>query len=143
MLWACEQNAPADPVWSDFEKSVQMLLLKLKEALQNDTLRHYFIPEINLLAQTGQDVKQKSLKIIENLIGNIFMAAPFDMDEKREFVGWVCSSLENSRKILAPLDKGYFSRQWYLDLLASQRQDLDLIRKMQLAELLFRGGLMK
>ena len=99
MLWACEQNAPDDPVWSDFEMSVQMLLLKLMDALQNDTLRHYFIPEINLLMQTGEDVKCKCLKIIRNLSRNIFMAVPFDVDEKLEFVGWLYSAAEKCQEI--------------------------------------------
>ena len=100
MLWACEQYAPDNPVWQDFEKSVQMLLSKLVDALQSGSLPHYFIPEINLLAQTCEDVKHKCKSIIAKIQKNIFMAAPFDIDEKLEFVRWVHSIIEKCRIIL-------------------------------------------
>ena len=100
MLWACEQYAPNDPVWQDFEQSVLMLLSKLVDALQNGYLPHYFIPQINLLAQTGKDVKQKCISIIEKIEKNIFMAAPFDVDEKLEFVRLVHAIVEKCRMIL-------------------------------------------
>ena len=118
MLWICEQTTPDDPVWSDLERSVKMLLLKLMEALQNDTLHHYFIPNINLLVQTGKDVKRKCFKIIRNLNRNIFLAAPLDIDEKLEFVRWVGSSAEKCTMILAPnLEVGIPVREFLVGLL--------------------------
>ena len=101
MLWECEQNAPVNPVWSDFETSIQTLLSKLMEALQSGFLPHFFIPEINLLGQIGKDVRDKCINIIKNLQRNIFLAAPFDIDEKLEFVRWMHSSVERCKMILA------------------------------------------
>ena len=102
MLWICEQYAPYDPVWSNFETGVQILLDKLMEALQSGFLPHFFIPEINLLAPIGEDVRDKCINIIKSIQRNIFVAAPFDIDEKLEFVRWLHASVEQSRMILAP-----------------------------------------
>ena len=102
MLWACEQYAPDHPVWRDLENSEQMLLWKLTEALHSGSLPHFFIPEINLIAQTGRDVRQKCINIIKTLQKNVFMAAPFDIDEKLDFVRWVHSTVEKCRSVLSP-----------------------------------------
>ena len=88
-------------MWRDFENSVQMLLSKVAKALQSGSLPHFFIPEINLLAQTGTDVRQKCINIIKTLQKNIFMAAPFDIDEKLEFVRWIHTSVEKCRLVLS------------------------------------------
>ena len=124
MLWTCEQYPPDDTVWRDFEKSVQMLLSKLVDALQRGCLPHYFIPEINLLAQTGEDVTQKCISIIEKIQKNIFMAAPFDIDEKVEFVRWVHSTVEKSRKILAARPEGLSVHAFLFALVVNRKQEL-------------------
>ena len=128
MLWICEQYAPCDPVWSDFEKGVQMLLSKLMEALESDSLPHFFIPEINLLEQIGEDVRHKCINIITNLQRNIFMAAPFDINEKLEFVRWVHSSAEKCRMFLAPRPAAGVRVDPFLSniLKAVSQKDLDL-----------------
>ena len=128
MLWICEQYAPYDPVWSDFEKGVQILLDKLIEGLQSGSLPHFFIPEINLLAQIGNDVRRKCINIIKNLQRNIFVAAPFDIDEKLEFVRWFHASIEQCRMILALRpEKGVHVNRFLSNILNSASQmDLDL-----------------
>ena len=86
MLWACEDLPPEDPIWTSLENSVQMLLFKLFGYLEVGFLRHYFIPEINLLETVGQDVISQCIAIISKWQNNILMAAPFDIPEKREFI---------------------------------------------------------
>ena len=128
MLWICEQYTPDDPVWSNFEKSVQTLLSKLMEALQSGCLSHFFIPEINLLARICKDARQKCINIIKDIQENVFMAAPFDIDEKLEFVRWCHTSAEKCRMILAPRpESGIRVYPFLFNVLTSDSQkDLDL-----------------
>ena len=86
MLWAQEELPPEDPIWASLEKSVQMLLLKLLGSLEAEFLSHYFIPEINLLENVGQDVRNQSIAFIIRWQNNILMTVPFDMPEKREYI---------------------------------------------------------
>ena len=86
MLWAYEELPPEDPICVSLENSVQFLLFKLLTSLEVGFLPHYFIPEINLLERVGQDVRIKCAAIISRWQNNILMAAPFNMQEKREYL---------------------------------------------------------
>ena len=82
MLWVCEDLPPEDSVWTSLEASVQVLLCTLQGGLQKGVIRHYFIPEINLLERVGADVRRKCSAVISCIQRNILMAAPFEMWKK-------------------------------------------------------------
>ena len=84
MLWFCEEYPPAHPVWESLELSVQMLLAKLVDGLQEGAISHYFLPEINLIERVGSDVICRCIDKVMNLKDDVTMAVPTDSDERLE-----------------------------------------------------------
>ena len=82
MLWFCEEYAPSDPIWTSLEVSVQMLLARLVDGLQEGFISHYFLPEINLIERVGKDVTALCIGKIKNLQHNFTLAVPTGIDER-------------------------------------------------------------
>ena len=67
MLWQCEEN---DATWwceRSIVNSISVLLEKLKESLYNKHLRHYFIPDINLLDNVSDELLLYGQAILESI----------------------------------------------------------------------------
>ena len=101
MLWFCEEHLPTDPVWRSLEVSVQMLLARLVDGLQEGTISHYFLPEINLIERVGSDVIGLCIDEINNLLDNFTLAVPTGIDERLDTVRLLHSALEIV-KLIAP-----------------------------------------
>ena len=86
MLWFCEEYPPTDSVWTSLELSVQMLLARLVDNLQDGKIAHYFLPEINLIERVGSDVIAFCIDEVKNLQDNLTMAVPTDLDERLDVV---------------------------------------------------------
>ena len=101
MLWFCEEYPPTDPVWESLQVSVQMLLAKLVDGLQEGAISHYFLPEINLIEMVGSDVIKLCKDKIENLLVKLTMAVPTGLDERLEFTRFVHRRSETVNRILS------------------------------------------
>ena len=102
MLWFCEEYPPTDPVWESLEVSVHMLLARLADGLQEGTISHYFLPDINLIERVGRDVIDLSIDKIKNLQDNLTFPLPPDLDERLDCVEFLSSASEIMKRI-APM----------------------------------------
>jgi len=78
MLHLCEQK---EETWwnsQNTSKCVYHLMLALRKCLETKTLWHYFIKELNLLANTDDEVLESSLDIVNMLLKNPVKYFTFD-----------------------------------------------------------------
>ena len=101
MLWFCEEYPPYGPVWTKLELSVQMLLSRLVDSLQDGKVAHYFLPEINLIERVGSDVRSLCIGKIKNLLDNFTLAVPTGIDERLDKARLLHSAFEVV-KLIAP-----------------------------------------
>ena len=102
MLWFCEEYPPTDPVWESLELSVHMLLARLADGLQEGTISHYFLPDINLIERVGRDVIDLCIDKIKNLQDNLTFPLPPNLDERLDCLEFLSSTSEIMKRI-APM----------------------------------------
>ena len=103
MMWFCEEHPPNDLLWKqDFPsiiKTVQVLYVTLKEALQKQELKYYFIPSINILESMADATRLSLIREIEKILNDTRQHLPIDEA--------VISHAKTFNEIMKPLCDGW------------------------------------
>ena len=75
MFWTCENHAPDDLFWEpgfhNLIRATEYLFNNLLESLKKKQLPHYFIPEINILEKTPQDIVGLPITKISSMVQDL------------------------------------------------------------------------
>lgn len=78
MLWACERLSPEEWKADHLEERVMELLLDLQISLEDGTLRHYFIPELNVLEGFSPSLIEKAYEKATTIVDDLYGSLPED-----------------------------------------------------------------
>lgn len=72
MFWLCEEESSTSWSYDDVGYYAIKVLLKLAESLKSGVLRHYIIPENNIISHIPSTVLQEVSKTLNDVVGNPF-----------------------------------------------------------------------